>query len=105
MARSDLEAILASLATDTAEFNADDFRAQVLAAYDEDISVRDTAVQNRDSALESAQSEITKWKVKNYDLLMKLPQDNSGGNAPGQPSGTDTDETNVSVADLFGKKD
>lgn len=105
MARSDLEAILQQLATDTAEFNADDFRARVLATYDEDISIRDNAVRERETNLENATKEIDRWKLKNYDLLMQLPADPKKVETPGQkPNGSGDPDESATVDSLFGKE-
>jgi hypothetical protein len=101
MPRTDLEAILATLHTDTAEFNSDDFRARILATYDEDITIRDTAVQDREQRLAGIQDELNRQKVKNYDLLQKIPADSTVTQLPGRQSGDP--ETDVSVDDLFGK--
>lgn len=64
-----------------------DFADQLHAAYQNDISIRDAAVSDREAkiaesidAQKAREAEITRLKAVNYDLLIAAPK-------PGDPAG------------------
>lgn len=64
-----------------------DFADQLHAAYQNDISVRDAAVKDRETKIQESidaqaryDAEITRLKAVNYDLLIAAPK-------PGAPAG------------------
>lgn len=83
----------------------DDFADQLEQAYRQDISVRDTAVDNHRAMVEERQKEIDRLKVHNYDLLRKIPTDDpkpNGGN--GNAEDDEPAEYTGGIDDLFKKK-
>lgn len=100
-----IDDLLASFAPDSADFNVDDFRNSLLAAHNEDLSVRDSKINAEIESRVKAEEEVTRWKAKNWDLLQQIPADPKAVTTPGQSNGTENDETNVPVESLFGKKE
>jgi hypothetical protein len=81
----------------------EDFADQLAAAYQDDLSVRDAAVKDREAKLTAAQqeqakrdAEITRLKAVNYDLLIAAPKpgsEKSGDNSideNAEPRGIDS---------------
>lgn len=98
--------LLAAFAPDAADFNVDDFRTALAAAYAEDISVRDARIEKANETLASTEEEVKTWKAKNWDLLQQIPADADRVKTPGAPTTPEEEaEANVSVNDLFGKKE
>jgi hypothetical protein len=79
-----------------------DFADQLHAAYQNDISVRDAAVKDREQKIQETieaqarhEAEITRLKAVNYDLLIAAPKpgDPAGGNEElddAEPHGIDS---------------
>ena len=57
----------------------EDFADQLLAAYRNDLSIRDQAVDTRNRTLEERENEINRLKAHNYDLLRQIPADEPKG--------------------------
>lgn len=70
----------------------DDFADQLEKAYKDDLSIRDAAVDARQKLLAERDSEVTKLKAHNYDLLRQIPQD-AGTKKTSQPKGVDNSES------------
>jgi hypothetical protein len=81
----------------------EDFADQLAAAYQDDLSVRDAAVKDREKQRDDAiaaqaerDKEITRLKAVNYDLLIAAPKpggDKSGDNSideNAEPRGIDS---------------
>ena len=82
----------------------DDFADQLEQAYRQDISVRDTAVDNHRAMVEERQREIDRLKVHNYDLLRKIPTDDPKTGNGGNAEDDEPTEYTGSIDDLFKKK-
>jgi hypothetical protein len=80
--------------------------AGVTEVYNQDMSVRDQAVRDREERLAERDKEISTLKLANYGLMMKLP-----GSTVTNDKTTDNDDDDeaeraatIKVADLFTKR-
>lgn len=79
-------------------------------AYNEDIGIRDAAIAERDAAiaghaeeLQGRDSEISRLKAVNYDLLMQSQTGDSESDSEGVEGGADTesDASSGGIGSLF----
>ena len=81
--------------------------AGVTEVYNNDMSIRDHAVQQREAAIAELKKQNDTLKTANYDLLMKQPQ--STVNSDSENNKPDTDDeaeraATIKVSDLFTKR-
>lgn len=66
---------------DPEHFNADTFKAEVEKAHNDDLGIRDAKIQAVEAERDKAAETIQELKVKNYDLMMKIPATDAGNDA------------------------
>jgi len=102
MALEDLTPWFENLRNPSEAIDADTIINNITTVYNDDISIRDAAVQAREAELAEAREANRVLKEKNYDLLMKTP----GGNVPDESNNKpDPDDraATVTFTDLFNK--
>jgi len=105
MALEDLNNWFENIRNPAEGIDPDTIISNITNVYTEDLSIRDAAVQARETELAEAREANRVLKEKNYDLLMKSP----GSNVPGE-SNIKTDDPSdrsgtVTFADIFKKGD
>ena len=80
--------------------------AGVTEVYNNDMSIRDHAVQQREAAIAELKKQNDTLKTANYDLLMKQPQGNVVPDKQNEPDTDDEAEraATIKVSDLFTKR-
>lgn len=79
----ELEELLARLTdTDNPIEDMPAFIGEITKAHTDALSVRDAAVTKAGETLAEREAELTKAKLKNYDLMMKQPADLPGDDKP-----------------------
>jgi len=85
----------------------DNFADELVTTYQEDLSIRDAAVAERENALTEAQNtiaakdaEVTRLKAVNYDLIKAAPK---AGN-PADDNKPDGDADQGGIDSLFDRK-
>lgn len=77
--------------------------------YNKDISIRDSAVKDRETKIAELTKEKESLMLDNYKLLMKQPASNVGDDKGNRPGLDDQDEAEraatIKVSDLFTKRE
>lgn len=83
------------------------FTTDIMAAYDEDMSIPTAAVDVLKADLAAAQAEIVRLKAHNYELITATPVDDQGAddNQDDDNSDSDDEESSDGVDGLFGNDD
>lgn len=105
MPLEDLTPWFENLRNPSENVDAETIISNITSVYEDDLSIRDTAVQAREAELEKANEAIRTLKEKNYDLLMKSGAGNVPDNGGENSNKPDPDERGATVtfADIFKK--
>lgn len=104
MALEDLTPWFENLRNPSEDVDADTIINNITQVYQDDLAIRDTAVQETNKQLAERDEKIKDLQVKNYELLMKQPASNVGGdNGNNQDTGDDDRASTVTFNDLFNK--
>lgn len=83
---------------DPATFNQETFTSEIEAAHADDLGIRDAKIQAVEAERDKAEETIQELKVKNYDLMMKIPATDAGNKAGNGENGN----ASTDVDDFFG---
>lgn len=97
-------ALLESLRNPGEDGPSDSIYDDLSSTYTNDLSTRDAKVEQLTGRIAELESELSRVKIHNYDLLTAMPAESeeSDGEDSGE-SETETDSDNISDDDLFGK--
>lgn len=94
---ADIKVLLDSLREPSEEGVSDSVYDDIGSAYDEAVEIRDAKIAEYEERIQSAESEISRLKSANYDLLMSTTVDDSNDN----DSDDSEDEESSGVDSLF----